>query len=506
MHHVFYFTAPQLARHHRNFGMDAESKASDGITQQLLVDRWSKDSDDPDSQAILLRNIMSNLAQRGSDPVQVLSEVSVAPGKDDGDSKDSKDDDSEETESSEDDDEEEEEDDEDDDDSSNDDETEGESDDEDSATSSSGDSSDDDSSSDGERVQVKFVCRGVPGRPEGEVRAAALKASCQWRRLQRQLWRDYGEECKMSRGSSSKRHGVLHVSYLDAEGDECTVRSQRDLKVALRSHLACTTAANASTTTVFTGTAVPPLSANSAASWAVPSAAVPTSLRLFVNGPNHHHLQHRNACTNRSAAATMPRTTGLGLGAQRSPRLRSGDALKRAHSDGAFCLEVTSLSATVVSHEEDQDNSPIISTPRDDLALMGRQTVAATTPAPKTPRAAADDVISSSRSGPANNDSSNSHGKNRGGGDPPLYWKRGSLLGRGAYGQVYAALDLRNGAWLAVKQVRISGSGGSSSSSDHQSSAAASPAANKDPKVVALQREISLLENLQHPNIIKCVY
>jgi hypothetical protein len=57
-----------------------------------------------------------------------------------------------------------------------------------------------------------------------------------------------------------------------------------------------------------------------------------------------------------------------------------------------------------------------------------------------------------------------------------------------------------------VKQVRISGSGGSSSSSDHQSSAAASPAANKDPKVVALQREISLLENLQHPNIIKCVY
>ena len=94
--------------------------------------------------------------------------------------------------SGEEDDEEEEEDDEDDDDSSNDDETEGESDDEDSATSSSGDSSDDDSSSDGERVQVKFVCRGVPGRPEGEVRAAALKASCQWRRLQRQLWRDYG--------------------------------------------------------------------------------------------------------------------------------------------------------------------------------------------------------------------------------------------------------------------------------------------------------------------------
>jgi hypothetical protein len=431
--------------------MQAEAKAADAFARQLH--KWSKDNDDPDGQAALLSNIMDALAQHGADPVQLLSEVGLAPGKDDGDGSHSDDDSSQEEESSDDNKEEE---------SSSEEETACESDEDGSATSSSGSSDAESSSSDSdddERVRVKFVCRGVPGRPDGEVRAAELKATCQWRRLQKQLWRDYGEKCSGG-GGGSTRGAALQVSYLDAEGDACAVRSQRDLKVALRAHLAAAAATAAASTATLGNASLLPSSANDSG-LSVSLPALPPSLRLFVDGPSY---------TGNRSAATVPRTTGLGVGAQRSPRRHAApDSAPGSPNKAPF-------------------EPPLGEPPRDRPALRSPGGTAA---------GATGGAAAKSSSGLYSNGGGAKHG-----GGAPLYWTRGALLGRGAYGKVYAALDLRTGQWLAVKQVRLNGAGAPTSPVGQ--SGVGNPA-GCDPKVVALQREISLLEDLDHPNIIKCV-
>jgi hypothetical protein len=79
---------------------------------------------------------------------------------------------------------------------------------------------------------------------------------------------------------------------------------------------------------------------------------------------------------------------------------------------------------------------------------------------------------------------------------PPLAveWRQGQLLGSGSFGRVYLGLDDELGLLMAVKQVPLAHSG-----------------ANSDPAVRAadeqrlakLAKEISLLAQLQHPNIVE---
>ncbi|KAI9746360.1 MAG: ATP binding [Claussenomyces sp. TS43310] len=71
-------------------------------------------------------------------------------------------------------------------------------------------------------------------------------------------------------------------------------------------------------------------------------------------------------------------------------------------------------------------------------------------------------------------------------------WMKGALIGQGSFGSVYLALHAITGELLAVKQV------------DAPSANANNPNdAKKKSMIDALKREISLLRDLQHPNIVQ---
>lgn len=68
---------------------------------------------------------------------------------------------------------------------------------------------------------------------------------------------------------------------------------------------------------------------------------------------------------------------------------------------------------------------------------------------------------------------------------------RGQLIGKGSYGRVYHALNVPAGEWIAVKQVDIP-----TTTSDHHNKQLSETAD-------ALYREISLLKDLEHENIVQ---
>jgi serine/threonine protein kinase len=68
-------------------------------------------------------------------------------------------------------------------------------------------------------------------------------------------------------------------------------------------------------------------------------------------------------------------------------------------------------------------------------------------------------------------------------------WRRGELLGQGAYGSVYLGLNTDTGQLLAVKQVQLS-----SVRTKHG-----------DQLLSALEAEIALMSGLEHENIVRYV-
>ncbi len=76
-----------------------------------------------------------------------------------------------------------------------------------------------------------------------------------------------------------------------------------------------------------------------------------------------------------------------------------------------------------------------------------------------------------------------------------IIWQKGEVIGSGSFGQVYGGMDLSTGDRIAVKEVNL---GQSKKDMD---------------QAHALQMEIEILSELDHPNIIKylggvcvCVY
>eukprot|EP01065_Artemidia_motanka_P044497 TRINITY_DN6348_c0_g2_i1.p1 TRINITY_DN6348_c0_g2~~TRINITY_DN6348_c0_g2_i1.p1 ORF type:complete len:879 (+),score=222.69 TRINITY_DN6348_c0_g2_i1:108-2744(+) len=72
------------------------------------------------------------------------------------------------------------------------------------------------------------------------------------------------------------------------------------------------------------------------------------------------------------------------------------------------------------------------------------------------------------------------------GGKKTVQWKKGALLGQGAFGTVHVGVMSQTGEWMAVKNIKFN---------------------PKDPgikkKIAQLQNEIALMKVLQHPNIVR---
>uniref|UniRef100_A0A5B6Z2A7 mitogen-activated protein kinase kinase kinase n=1 Tax=Davidia involucrata TaxID=16924 RepID=A0A5B6Z2A7_DAVIN len=72
---------------------------------------------------------------------------------------------------------------------------------------------------------------------------------------------------------------------------------------------------------------------------------------------------------------------------------------------------------------------------------------------------------------------------------PPIRWRKGELIGCGAFGRVYMGMNLDSGELIAVKQVSIA----ASSASKEKTQA----------HIRELEEEVKLLKNLSHPNIVR---
>ncbi|XXG83502.1 hypothetical protein AAC387_Pa10g1242 [Persea americana] len=72
---------------------------------------------------------------------------------------------------------------------------------------------------------------------------------------------------------------------------------------------------------------------------------------------------------------------------------------------------------------------------------------------------------------------------------PSIRWRRGELIGCGAFGRVYMGMNLDSGELLAVKQVLIAPSNASKEKAQTH--------------IRELEEEVKLLKNLSHPNIVR---
>ncbi|OAY76157.1 Mitogen-activated protein kinase kinase kinase NPK1, partial [Ananas comosus] len=72
---------------------------------------------------------------------------------------------------------------------------------------------------------------------------------------------------------------------------------------------------------------------------------------------------------------------------------------------------------------------------------------------------------------------------------PQIRWRKGELIGCGAFGHVYMGMNLDSGELIAIKQVLIGASNASK--------------AKAQAHIRELEEEVKLLKNLSHPNIVR---
>ncbi|PIN16528.1 MEKK [Handroanthus impetiginosus] len=70
----------------------------------------------------------------------------------------------------------------------------------------------------------------------------------------------------------------------------------------------------------------------------------------------------------------------------------------------------------------------------------------------------------------------------------PIRWRKGELIGCGAFGRVHMGMNLDSGELLAVKEVAIAANSASKKTQEY---------------IQELEKEVNLLKNLSHPNIVR---
>ncbi|KAL3828815.1 hypothetical protein ACJIZ3_017617 [Penstemon smallii] len=71
---------------------------------------------------------------------------------------------------------------------------------------------------------------------------------------------------------------------------------------------------------------------------------------------------------------------------------------------------------------------------------------------------------------------------------PPIRWRKGEMIGCGAFGRVHMGMNLDSGELLAVKEVAIGTNSASKKTQEY---------------IRELEKEVDLLKNLSHPNIVR---
>ncbi|KAI8800246.1 kinase-like domain-containing protein, partial [Cladochytrium replicatum] len=84
-----------------------------------------------------------------------------------------------------------------------------------------------------------------------------------------------------------------------------------------------------------------------------------------------------------------------------------------------------------------------------------------------------------------------------------IRWTIGKLIGQGAFGRVFLGLNMDSGELMAVKQVMIGAPAGSGSAYKHPNLSGTDMDSQRKKREDALKREIELLQELDHENIVR---